>query len=381
MSALDAEQPTPDRPAHDRSGEPLAAGDPMADPPHRQDSRDPQDMLGTARRLPDQLADAWANLGGLDLPSGGERPAAVVVAGMGGSAIAADLAAGLLTEKLLAPVVVWRNYGLPGWVTPATLVVVASHSGETEEALAAFAAAQAGGTPCVAITSGGRLRILATEAGVPVVPLPAGGQPRAGLGNALAALLAVLRCAAVIPDPAEEVAAAVALMRSAVAADGPHGPATAWADAVANRCALVCAPEGMAGVARRWKTQLNENAKVMAAWDTLPEMHHNTLVGLRDLSGLGEMLYVVLLAADALPAPLHRRVAYTQTFLRDLGVGHMLLNAPPGPSLAQGLWLVQQGDLLSVRLALRLGVDPTPVPELARLKAILAAGTIGERTR
>jgi glucose/mannose-6-phosphate isomerase len=329
---------------------------------------DPHNMLGAVRGLPGQLGDAWAAHRGLTLPATHRGPRVVVAAGMGGSAIGADLAAGLLAARLRAPVVVVRDCVLPAWVGPDTLVVATSHSGNTDETLAAFAAAGAAGARRVAITTGGTLAETARMNDIPLVTMPPGGQPRAAVGSSLAAMLAVLAAASVLPDPSADVAAAMTAMRDQVASEAA---AARLVEALAGRLVLVWAPEGMAAVARRWKGQLNENAKVMASWDTLPELNHNTVEGLRDLAGHNRQRCVVLLSGADAEEPHARRVELTAAVLAGRGVRHEVIHAPTGPRLAQGLALVQLGDLASVLLAFHYGVDPTAVPELARLKAAL----------
>ena len=89
---------------------------------------------------------------------------------------------------------------------------------------------------------------------------------------------------------------------------------------------------------------------------------------------LGELAHAVFLAMhDAHPA-IERRIPLTAELLERAGWPHTIVRAPrdAGP-LAAALWLVQYGDLLSVHLAARHGVDPTPIPDLEWLKARLAS--------
>ena len=76
------------------------------------------------------------------MQAGGVR--SVVVAGMGGSAIGAEIAAGHLAGTIGVPFSSSRNYDLPAFVGPDTVVVAASYSGNTEETLAAYRVARAG---------------------------------------------------------------------------------------------------------------------------------------------------------------------------------------------------------------------------------------------
>src|SRR5688572_21626454 len=114
-------------------------------------NRDPQNALGVAAAEPLQLSQ---ELNLLNAPEAVDF-ANVVVAGMGGSALAAGLAKSWL--QLGVPFEVVRKYDLPRYVGPNTLVIASSHSGNTEETLEAFHEALAIGAKVAVITSGGKL--------------------------------------------------------------------------------------------------------------------------------------------------------------------------------------------------------------------------------
>src|SRR5919197_4554219 len=137
------------------------------------------DMLDAARAIPDHLRDAlWriesARLGPMEAP-------AAFVCGMGGSAIGGDLAAATLSDRLTKPLYTVRGYELPPWAPAGSAVLCSSYSGNTEETLACYAAAEAVGAQRLVATTGGELAEAARRDGVPVIGLPAGLQPRAAV--------------------------------------------------------------------------------------------------------------------------------------------------------------------------------------------------------
>jgi glucose/mannose-6-phosphate isomerase len=335
---------------------------------------DPDDMLGAVRGLPDQIETTWARVGGLALPTGYADPDNVVLVGMGGSAIGGDLAARAFGAGIRVPMQVVRDYDLPSWVGPRTLAIASSFSGNTEETLAAFASAGRRGARRVAVTSGGRLAEDARAAGVPRVPLPPGGQPRAVLGHSLTCVLAVLRAAGLIDDPTGVLAQGVTAMRTLNAisdlAAGTH-PASELAALVADRIPVIYAPEDLAPVARRWKTQLNENGKTTASWDCLPELDHNAIAGYPQPAMLDRQIAVVILTGPGTTERMARRIDATAALVRARGVPCRIVSAPIGPRPVEALWLVQLGDLVSVHLAYRYGVDPTEVEAIHRFKRVL----------
>ena len=138
---------------------------------------DPQDMLGDVLAQPHQLGDALWRAGSAGIERS-DMHGGLLVCGMGGSAIGAELAAAAAHDRAERPIRAVRDYSLEDWTHEDTLALCASYSGETEETLSCYEDAGAKGIPRVALTTGGRLAELAREEGVPVIGVPAGFQPR-----------------------------------------------------------------------------------------------------------------------------------------------------------------------------------------------------------
>ncbi|MCJ7583174.1 MAG: bifunctional phosphoglucose/phosphomannose isomerase, partial [Anaerolineales bacterium] len=151
---------------------------------------DPQNMLAHIEGLPDQLALAW-ELGHTCEVFMTSQVSRIVISGMGGSAIGADLLASYLAPVCKIPLFVHRDYGLPAWARGAeTLVIASSHSGNTEETLDSFEAALKAGCRILAVCTGGELEARARANGVPVWKFEHKGQPRAAVGYSFGLLLA-----------------------------------------------------------------------------------------------------------------------------------------------------------------------------------------------
>ncbi len=215
----------------------------------------------------------------------------LIVAGMGGSAIGADLARAALGDRLTKPMITVRGYHLPPWVTPSSVVLCASYSGNTEETLACYEAAGALGAMRVVATTGGRLAEAAREDGVPVIPLPAGLQPRAAVAYMMVPALEVATLSGVAQGVRTEIDAAAAGLERLAQEWGPDADSDSLAKRVAQRingtCVCVYGADPTGAAATRWKTQLNENAKLPAFAAELPEADHNEIVG---LAGCGRAL-------------------------------------------------------------------------------------------
>jgi len=338
---------------------------------------DAEGMLQQIRNLPAQCRRAWADLEGWDLPQGHRSPKAVVIAGMGGSAIGGDLLRTWAEPVAPVPIVVVRDYRLPAWVGPETLVVASSYSGETEETLAAFQEAVQRGARVVALTTGGRLAEWAGAQGTPLVRMSHRSVPRAALGASFVSLLGIAHRAGLVPDPQPDLDEALAEMerlREEVDAVVPEerNPAKRLARALHGRPVLICGAEHLREVARRWKGQFNENAKAWAFHEELPELHHNSVLAYESQPTVNRLMAVVLLTSPHYYPRNGLRFQATETLLERYEVAHFRVEARGTSRLAQMLTTLYFGDYVSFYLAALYGQDPTAMGTITYIKEVLA---------
>ena len=319
-------------------------------------------MLGDVLAQPQQLGDALWRVDAAGIPSE-KAPGGLVVCGMGGSAIGGDLAAAAIGPRATAPLRVVRGYALERWVGPETLVLCASYSGHTEETLACFEAAGAAGARRVALTTGGPLAERAREEGVPVIGVPAGMQPRASVVYMTVGALGCAAACGAAPDLRGEIEGSAPALEAL--AEDPEP--VALAGALLDTLPVIHGAELTAAPARRWKTQLNENAKVAAAASELPEANHNEIEGWT--RGLEQApLSAVFLTAPGLHPRVIRRIELAAELLERLGAPVVTAEARGDTPFAQVLSLVMLGDLVSVELAELVGVDAGPVDAIEAFK-------------
>lgn len=340
---------------------------------------DPEDMIGKVASMPAQLAQARRVAESVPLSDRHRDVDHVVVLAMGGSAIGAELVAAAAGDRLRVPLSVHRDYGLPSGIGARTLVVAASHSGETAETLAGFAEARDRDLPLVAITTGGRLAEGAETVGAPVLRYRLGGQPRAAIGFGVGLVHELLAGAGLIAD-ADPIGPVVAHLESLMERLGPDvatdaNPAKQLAWAMFGRIPIVYGHGAMAAVARRWKTQLNENAKSWAAFEPMPEANHNAIEGSLNPRELSDALYVIQLRDPDESAAIAERYRVVEELLGERATNRSEVRAEGPSPLARVLDAVARGDMVSVYLAILYQTDPTPVTLLAMLKQRLARAT------
>jgi glucose/mannose-6-phosphate isomerase len=335
---------------------------------------DRSDLHADIAGLPEHLRDALWKVQSAQLQPW-DSPGGLIVAGMGGSGVGGVLARAILGDHASRPILSSRTYGLPAWTTTDTTVLCASYSGDTEETLACYEAAGALGARRVAVTSGGRLAELARADGVPVIPVAGGFQPRAAVAYMTVAALEVAGLCGAGPRVGSEIDVAADHLEQLVvewSADGPEDsePKT-LARALRDSIPVIAGSGITQAVAYRWKTQLNENAKVPAFTHELPELDHNEIVGWQGAPSLGRFAAVFLDDSDC-PPRVKQRMELTRELVAGSATGTFVVQSRGHTAVERILSLVLLGDLVSLYVAVLRGTDPTPVDVIDELKRKLA---------
>jgi glucose/mannose-6-phosphate isomerase len=335
-------------------------------------------MCTAIHDFPAQCAEAVSIGRAFEMPA--LAPKNVVITGLGGSAIGADLLRSYVAPLGMVPIIQNRSYDLPAFVNADTLVMVCSYSGNTEETVSAFDQARARGAQVVLYSTGGHLGETASAHRMPWCRLPGGLQPRAALGLSFFPMLLTLARLRLIPDRDQDIRNtlnALAGWRDRYAWDAPHNQnmarrlAIQWAD----RLPVVYGSYGpIAAVAYRWKCQINENAKGLALWNEFPELNHNETVGWSGIPALNRNMSVVMLGTPGDPPRIRKRMELTQTLVASQAAHVETVLAEGANPLAWLFHLVHLGDWASFYLAVQRNQDPVEVRAIDNMKAALAKG-------
>jgi glucose/mannose-6-phosphate isomerase len=335
-------------------------------------------MLDLLLDLPEQLQ-MGERLGlSADLPSATDVRA-IVVTGMGGSSISGDLLRAYLHVECHVPLMVNRHYSLPAFVGPETLVCAVSFSGNTEETLSAFGEARARGASLLAVTSGGQLAEMADAWRIPCVRVPEGLPPRATLGYLFTPMLVTLARLGLIADQSAPLAEAIEVLRELGAQYRPgietfRNLPKALAIDLHDKFPVIYGVQDLSDVvAYRWRTQFNENSKVLASHQAFPELNHNEVVGWQGVLASALQPWVVLLRDPQELARVALQIDITKTFLQERAAGLTEVWSRGHSRLARLFSLLYTGDFTSYYLALLRGVDPKPVEAIDRLKSRLTS--------
>jgi glucose/mannose-6-phosphate isomerase len=341
---------------------------------------DKSDMKSILLSFADQYRDARNNAQKFEVPASYRHIRSIVISGMGGSAIGGDLLRSLFSDECPVPIVINRDYKVPGFVDDSTLFIAASYSGNTEETISAFEFAQEKKAKIISISGGGKLQELSKEAGIPHFAIERKGlQPRCALGYLFVPMIFFLSKLGLITDQSqnlEEAAEIIAQASKELSPDVPaeNNQAKQLAISLYNRLPVIYAPQSYFDiVAMRWKGQINENSKMMAFYNVIPEMNHNEIVGWGIPKDMTQRCVVVILTNNDESPKIRKRIDVTKSLIAGEGTQVKEIQATGKSTLAKALDLIYFGDFMSYYLAMLNGVDPTPIERIQILKSMLGS--------
>jgi glucose/mannose-6-phosphate isomerase len=338
---------------------------------------DPANMLEHLHGLPRQCRTAWQKAKDFKLPKDYATIDKVVVLGMGGSAIGGSLLRNFVSRLNKPIIFVTRDYDLPAFVDNKTLVIASSYSGNTEETLSAFYQSLKLKCKKLAMTSGGKLKAMAEDARVPVFLIDLVSQPRAALGYSFIPLIALLQKLGFLKDKTAEVETMIQYLEKLLVEIKETVPTSSnrakqLAAKLQGKIAVIYGAGTLSAVARRWKTQINENSKAWAFYEIFSELNHNAVVGYQFPSELASKIYVVLLRCPSLHPRILIRYQVTSELLKQKDISHEIIDSQGGNELIQMMSLIYLGDWVSYYLAILNEIDPTPVKVIDYLKKRLS---------
>jgi len=291
----------------------------------------------------------------------------ILVTGLGGSGMGADVVIDLTANTLQVPMAVNKNYVLPAYVNQHTLVIASSYSGNTEETTNALQIALDRKAKIVCVTTGGAMEKMASEHGLDLIKLPSGRPPRASLGYSFIQQFFILQHFGFIGNSfIAEVEAAIALL--AKEEENIKTQSAAWAKTMAHQVPIIYAPDGYGSAAIRWRQQINENGKQLCWHHIIPEMNHNELVGWRTKDNA---LAPIFLRATDVYERTQYRIDINKTIVGQYTESIYELTALGNTKTERLLYLIHFGDWLSWYLAQERQMDATEVKVIDFLKGEL----------
>ncbi len=308
----------------------------------------------------------------IDYPS--ETLNSIVVCGLGGSAIGADLFYNMFGTELKQTYFVNRNYSLPTFVNQNTLVVLSSYSGNTEETLSAAEKAKEIGAKIVCIASGGKLKEIAEENGYPVVLLQQGFQPRYALYLNLFALIKIFQSVGIIEPQEEFFTHAVALLKErGKEFQQENSSPFKFAESLVGYIPVIYSVDNVtSAVGLRLKGQFNENSKSHAFHNVLPEFNHNEIVGWETYNENNFRAKAIFIYDDVYHPQIKKRIQISSELIEKAGAEVLKIKSSAPSFKLRVIENVYFGDWVSYYLAILRDKDPSEIDNILYLKGKLA---------
>lgn len=340
---------------------------------------DPLHIAQTAERLPEQIRYGWEVAAETPLPAAWGACTNVVLCGMGGSGVAAEIALHATSASAKKPVTLCRDYTLPHYVNARSLVMVLSMSGTTEEMIALFEDARRKKAKCIILAGGGPLIALAKKHRTPVCHLEYAdfGDSRYGTGIAFGALLHLLAKTKSMTTSWKEVEHAIQACHEVIDTCAPdishaENPAKQIAEAIERQHVLVLAAEHLTGTAHAVTNALNETAKQQAHSHALPEYNHHYLEALQFPEKSATQTTALIIKSPLYHSRTQARCEYTADLLESTGATVVEYETGGGTALEEACEVLTMGFYLSLYTSVLHESNAADLPYVAALKQALA---------
>ncbi len=340
---------------------------------------DASDMLSLLCEFPSRCKQAVRFSRDFKIPSTYQAFSNVVFSGLGGSAVSGGILKSYLIDEIRMPIIVNRNYTLPGFVDEKTLAFVLSYSGNTEETINAYSQAKEKKAKIIVISSGGKLMAKAKSDGVPFITIPSDLPPRCALGYLFFPPLILLSKMGVIEDKQTQIEETIDVLdnlrKSQLKPEikEEKNLAKKLARDIFGRFPVIYAScDHLEGTLMRWRSQLAENSKSLSSSHLFPEMNHNEIVGWENPKRILSKFLVVLLRDKNDYLRTKRRINITKSIINKQNIPVIEVHSRGERLLSRIFSLVYIGDFVSFYLAVLNDVDPTPVEKISYLKEQLA---------
>lgn len=280
---------------------------------------------------------------------------AVLVCGMGGSALPADILSIYFEEKKIkTPLFVHKDYGLPGRVNKNHLVVCLSYSGNTEETISAYQEALRKKLPLAAIASGGKLAQLCGQNKTPLAKVPSGLPPRMAINCQFAALAKILSNGGIIPDESKNILN----LEKKINPPALEAPGKKLAQKLKGKIPVIYSSLPIRPLAYIWKIKLNESSKIPAFYNSFPELNHNEL---SSFASRPEKLFVIILKDSKDEPRILKRIGLTADIIKNKGVTVEIIGLEGKDIFYKIFTNIMLADWTSFYLASEYKVNPLSV--------------------
>jgi glucose/mannose-6-phosphate isomerase len=330
---------------------------------------DPQNQFDVLVNSYLQIENAWNN----QIKISGINPSEIsniIISGLGGSAISADLIKNFIRDELSIPLLVNRNYSLPKFANEKTLFIASSYSGNTEETISSLKQAIELGCKIICISTGGEIESIAKSKNITCIKVQEGFQPRYSLGLSFFSLLKVFQVLKFIKDQSSVVEKIKSIWKkNGIEFSREGNTAFNLAESLVGFIPVIYSvADSTSSIGYRFKCQLNENSKLHAFHNEVPEMNHNEIIGWESYREKIFHSKIVIIADEIYHPKIQKRFDILKEIFSKSGVEIINLKSNEDNFKVRLLDLIYLGDWISYYLGVLRGFDPSEIDNIHTLK-------------
>ncbi len=334
---------------------------------------DPQNQFDVLINSHKQIEYAWnneVNISGIN----SKDISSIIVSGLGGSAISADLLKNFLSDELSIPYMVNRNYNLPKFANDKTLFIASSYSGNTEETISALNQAIKSNCRIICISTGGKIEEIAKANNIYNIKLQKGFQPRYALGLSFFSLLKLFQHLKLINDHSDLVEKIKSIwQQKGLVYSSEENYAAAIAKSLIGFIPVIySASDSTSSVGYRLKCQLNENSKLHAFHNEVPEMNHNEIIGWESYQEKIFHAKIINLTDDTYHPQIKKRFTILKELFEKAGVEIINIKSNEENFKIRLLDFIYLADWISYYTGVFRGYDPSEIDNIHTLKEKLS---------
>jgi glucose/mannose-6-phosphate isomerase len=299
----------------------------------------------------------------------------IFYAGMGGSGASGDILEDAFTSTLDKQIIVLKDYHLPKFTVKNDLVIVASASGDTAEALSVVKEASELGCKLAAISTGGKLEYFCKEKEIAFTKTKMLKVPRSSFPYlffpALKILLKITESKR-IRDKLDSVIPKLKELHGMININSTfnENPAKKIANRLSEGIPVIYSSAENKGVANRFKTALNENSKMIAHTAVVPELCHNEIEGWKE--GGNKVFKPIFIRNKNEFPEITKRFEVMKDIVESTGIDIYQYWEFGDNYFSRSLTSIYLLDYASIYAAVLRKIDPIIIPNIDNLKKRLA---------
>ena len=323
---------------------------------------DKGNVIKTYKDIEKQFEQVFKEFKSVKVPTNFKNVNKIVVCGMGGSILGADLIRNIFSKNIKIPIFIVNDYELPKWVDDKTLIIVSSFSGNTEETISCCNEAIKKKLNIFIICGGGELSDFNFPKYVYDPIYNYAQNPRFAIGYSVAILISLFKKLGFLKFNIKNLKEDISYFKKS------EKNSEKLAKKLKNKILIIISSEHLQGNAHIFQNQLNETGKNFATYFSIPEICHHQLEGLSFPKDLNKNIIYILLESEKYHLRNQKRYQILKNILRKKKIKFLEIKAFGLNSWQESLYILGLSSYISFYLAYYNKIDPQPNPWVDFLK-------------